>query len=249
MIETTWSLSALDSRIVWRQVAPSGSGTRVNRGSAPLAVEAAPVNYIGCHFCSYLVDVRETPGASLPRRCPRCNASLHKRKPNSVERTWALLIAAAICYLPANLLPIMTIVSFGEGESDTIVSGVKSLIEVKMYPIALLVFFASICVPILKIAVLSFLLISVQIRSEWRTRERSILYRITELIGRWSMIDIFMISILAALVKLEALATIQPGPAAVFFAAVVILTMFAAMSFDSRLIWDAARMRPPAHAS
>jgi paraquat-inducible protein A len=174
---------------------------------------------------------------------------LHKRKPNSLERTWALLIAAAICYLPANLLPIMTVISFGEGEADTIVSGLKALIEVEMYPIALLVFFASICVPVLKIAVLGFLLVSVQIRSGWRTRERAVLYRVIELIGRWSMIDIFMISILAALVKLEALATIEPGPAAVFFAAVVILTMFAAMTFDPRLIWDAARPRSVIHGA
>jgi paraquat-inducible protein A len=174
---------------------------------------------------------------------------LHKRKPGSIERTWALLIAAAICYLPANLLPIMTVISFGKGSPDTIISGVKALIEADMYPIALVVFVASILVPVLKILVLSFLLVSVSARSDWRTRERSMLYRITELIGRWSMIDIFMISILAGLVKLQALATIEPGPAAIFFAAVVVLTMLAAMTFDPRLIWDAARARRTAHGT
>jgi paraquat-inducible protein A len=186
-----------------------------------------------------------TGHASL--RCPRCGAALHKRKTNSLTRTWALVLAATICYVPANLLPIMTVISFGEGEADTIISGVKALIALEMYPVALLVFFASICVPVLKIVAICFLMISVQRRSNWRTRERSMLYRITEIIGRWSMIDIFMISILAALVKLEALATIQPGPAAVFFAAVVILTMIAAMTFDPRLIWDAARGRGSFH--
>jgi paraquat-inducible protein A len=149
-----------------------------------------------------------------------------------------LLLAAAICYIPANVLPIMTVISFGEGQPDTILSGVKALIEVKMYPVAVLVFVASIFVPILKVGVLSYLLVSVHRRSRWRPRQRTLLYRITEAIGRWSMLDIFMISILAALVKLDALATIEPGPGAVFFAAVVILTMIAAAAFDPRLMWD-----------
>jgi paraquat-inducible protein A len=107
-----------------------------------------------------------------------------------------------------------------------------------MLPIALLVFFASITVPVLKLLTLTFLLLSVQYKSQWRPRERTVLYRITEVVGRWSMIDIFMISILIALVKLQAVATIEPGLGAISFAAVVIITMFAAMSFDPRLIWD-----------
>jgi paraquat-inducible protein A len=170
--------------------------------------------------------------------CPRCEAHIHSRKPNSLSRTWALLIAAYILYIPANLLPVMTVISFGKGEADTILSGVKELIHAGMLPIALVVFFASIVVPVTKLVVLTYLLLSVKYKSRWRPRERTVLYRITEVVGRWSMIDIFMISILIALVKLEAVATIEPGMGAISFAAVVIITMFAAMGFDPRLIWD-----------
>jgi len=132
----------------------------------------------------------------------------------------------------------MTVISFGKGEADTILSGVQELIHAGMLPIALLVFFASIVVPVTKLLSLTFLLLSVHYKSQWRPRERTVLYRIIEVVGRWSMIDIFMISILIALVKLEAVATIEPGMGAISFAAVVIITMFAAMGFDPRLIWD-----------
>ena len=198
---------------------------------------AAQASLISCHACHQLSKMPPalTHGEAI---CPRCEAPIHLRKPNSISRTWALLIAAYILYIPANLLPVMTVISFGKGEADTILSGVKELIHAGMVPIALLVFFASITVPVLKLLTLTFLVLSVQYKSQWRPRERTKLYRITELVGRWSMIDIFMISILIALVKLQAVATIEPGPGAISFAAVVIITMFAAMSFDPRLIWD-----------
>lgn len=203
-------------------------------GSYPTAARSG---LMSCHACHQLSRI---PRVSIhgDAICPRCEAPLHLRKPNSISRTWALLIAAYILYIPANLLPVMTVISFGKGEADTILSGVKELIHAGMLPIALLVFFASITVPVLKLLVLTYLLLSVQYKSQWRPRERTRLYRMTEVVGRWSMIDIFMISILIALVKLEAVATIEPGPGAISFAAVVILTMFAAMSFDPRLIWD-----------
>ncbi len=191
---------------------------------------------VSCHTCSLLVRA-----ASLHHGhgiCPRCGDALHQRKINSLARCWALLIAALICYIPANILPVMTVISFGEGEPDTIFSGVEAFIHSGMYPLAALVFFASIFVPVLKISVLFYLLISVQFKSLWRPRERTVMYRITESVGRWSMVDIFMISILAALVKLGSIATIEPGAGAVFFAAVVIITIFAAMAFDPRLLWD-----------
>ena len=149
------------------------------------------------------------------------------------------MVTAAILYIPANLLPVMTVIYFGRGEPDTILSGVKELIEAGMWPVALLVFFASITVPVLKLIGLTFLLITVQRRSTWRLRDRGLMYRIIEQVGRWSMVDIFMISILVALVNLGAIATIEPGVGAICFAAVVIITMFASMSFDPRLIWDA----------
>lgn len=198
---------------------------------------AARSGLMSCHACHQLSRIPPllSEGEAI---CPRCEAHLHLRKPNSISRTWALLIAAYILYIPANLLPVMTVISFGKGEADTILSGVKELIHAGMLPIALLVFFASITVPVLKLLALTYLLLSVQYKSQWRPRERTKLYRMTEVVGRWSMIDIFMISILIALVKLDAVATIEPGPGAISFAAVVILTMFAAMSFDPRLIWD-----------
>ena len=245
ILTMTWAKGRLDPRVVWHWVDRAASQPPADQGT----VDNVSPHYLACHCCNLLLEAENVHRSqSRSQRCPRCGSSVHKRKPDSLSRTWALLVAAMICYLPANLLPIMTVISFGQGQPDTIISGVKALIEFKMYPVALLVFFASICVPVLKIVILGFLLLSIQRGSRWRTRERSIMYRITEAIGRWSMIDIFMISILAALVKLDALATISPGPAAVFFAAVVILTMFAAMAFDPRLIWDAAARRPAAHA-
>jgi paraquat-inducible protein A len=147
-------------------------------------------------------------------------------------------LTAGILYIPANLLPVMTVTSFGQGHPDTILSGVKALIAAGMWPVALLVFFASITVPVLKLTGLSYLLISVQRRSPRRPRDRTLLYRIIESVGRWSMVDIFMISILVGLVSLDAIATIEPGAGAIAFAAVVIITMFASRSFDPRLIWD-----------
>lgn len=147
-------------------------------------------------------------------------------------------MAAFILYIPANALPIMTIVSLGAGEPDTILSGVITLIAAGMWPLALLVFFASIVVPMLKLFVLIYLLLSVQFKSRWRPRDRTALYRLTEAVGRWSMLDIFVIAILVALVKFGSIATIETGAGASAFASVVVITMFAAMSFDPRLIWD-----------
>jgi paraquat-inducible protein A len=204
---------------------------------------AAQASLISCHACHQLSRIP----AVLTNRdaiCPRCEAHIHVRKPNSISRTWALLIAAYILYVPANLLPVMTVISFGKGEADTILSGVEALIHAGMWPIALLVFFASIIVPVTKLLSLTYLLLSVHYKSQWRPRERTVLYRITEVIGRWSMIDIFMISILIALVKLEAVATIEPGMGAISFAAVVMITMFAAMGFDPRFIWDNMEEKP-----
>jgi paraquat-inducible protein A len=153
------------------------------------------------------------------------------------------VIAAAVCYVPANVLPVMMVTSFGQVASDTIFSGVVYFLTHGMWPLALIVFIASIFVPVLKLAILTFLLISVQRRSSWRPVERTRLYRITEAIGRWSMVDIFAITILVALVRLGNLATIDAGPGAVFFGAVVVITMLAAESFDPRLIWDRCEAR------
>jgi len=171
--------------------------------------------------------------------CPRCGALLHKRKPHSVARTWALIIAAILLYLPANLLPVMASSGLGSVQEDTILSGVIYLFKSGMWPLALLVFFASIVVPLVKLLILIVLLLSVQLRWSWRPRERTRLYRITEAIGRWSMVDIYVVTILVALVHVGILANVEAGLGAVFFGGVVVMTMFAATSFDPRLIWDA----------
>lgn len=168
---------------------------------------------------------------------------LHVRKPRSLQRTWALVIAAALCYVPANVFPVMTTTSLGKVQSDTILSGVIYFLTSGLWPLALIVFVASVLVPLLKLLILTFLLISVQRRSSWRPIERTQLYRITEAIGRWSMVDIFAITILVALVRLGNLATVDAGPGAVFFGAVVVATMLAATSFDPRLIWDRSEAR------
>ncbi|MBW1980488.1 MAG: paraquat-inducible protein A [Deltaproteobacteria bacterium] len=191
----------------------------------------------GCQSCHLVSKVR--PATRGKYICPRCGSVIHQRKPNSIQRTWALVIGAFIFYIPANVLPITIVTSLGKTQADTILSGVLYFIATGMWPIAAVIFFASIFVPVLKLIILTYLLISVQKKSRWRPRDRTRLYRITEAVGRWSMVDIYVVTILVALVKLGALASIEAGPAAVYFAAVVVLTMFAAMNFDPRLIWDA----------
>lgn len=192
---------------------------------------------VGCDSCQLLCRNIATQG-SAALLCPRCGAKLHSRKPHSIGRTWALILAAYLLYIPANLLPIMNSTSLGYQRSDTIISGVEYLIVSGMWPIALVVFFASILVPLLKLVILTYLLISVQRRSSWRPKDRARLYRLTEGIGRWSMVDIYVVTILVALVQLGSVAKVEAAPGAIFFAAVVVLTMFAAMTFDPRLIWD-----------
>jgi paraquat-inducible protein A len=199
---------------------------------------AAAAGLASCHACGELTSVRAAP-IEEQQGCPRCGAALHLRKPNSLTRTWALVIAAFLLYIPANVYPVLIVDRLGRQESDTILSGVQELFAAGMVPIALLVFFASITVPLLKLLGLSFLMLSVQFRWFGSPRTRTLLYRLIESIGRWSMIDMFMVSILVALVKLGQVATILPGIGATAFAAVVVTTMFAASAFDPRLIWDA----------
>ena len=193
---------------------------------------------LACHVCELTLPATEALRHHRHFRCPRCRSVLHRRKPQSVERTWALLIAAAICLVPANLLPIMRVTSLGQIQSDTIMSGVIFLFSHGMWPLAVIVFIASVFVPLMKMFILVYLVASVQLGSRWRPRERTRLYRITEAVGRWSMVDIYVVAILVTMVQLGNLATIEAGPGAIFFAAVVVLTMFAAMSFDPRMIWD-----------
>jgi len=200
---------------------------------------ARQAGLVSCHFCHSLNKPPKTLTDDQELHCVVCGSVIHSRIPDSLNRTWAMVIAAIILYIPANLLPIMTVVYWGDGTPENIMSGVISLMNGGMWPLALLIFVASIFIPIAKLLTLLGLLISVQLRIRWRARQRTQLYRITEFIGRWSMIDIFVIGILVALVQFGNAATVTPGLGALSFAAVVILTMFAAHSFDPRLIWDA----------
>jgi len=198
-------------------------------------VTAASRGLFSCHTCG-LLSKGSVAGGMF--HCPRCSAELHFRKPDSVARSWALLIAAYIMYLPANLLPMMETSSLFGSQEDTIMSGVIYLWHSGSWDLALIVFIASIMVPLMKLIAMTLLLVSVQRRSLWQPLQRTKLYRIVEFVGRWSMLDIYVVTILAALVQIGSLATIKAGPAALAFGAVVVLTMFSAMQFDPRLIWD-----------
>ena len=170
--------------------------------------------------------------------CSRCGAALHARKNTSLQRSWALLVAAAILYIPANALPIMHTSTLAYDEYDTIMSGVINLWSGGSWPLAVLVFSVSIVVPCLKLIALSILLVSTQRHSSWRLHDRAVLYRVIEFIGRWSMLDVFVVALLVGLVQLRGVATIHAEAGAVAFASVVILTMYATQCFDPRLMWD-----------
>jgi paraquat-inducible protein A len=204
------------------------------------AATTVRLGLLACHSCGL---VSRHPRSGGDGACGRCGARLHARKPYSIRRTWAFLIAAALLYIPANVMPVMYSSSLFGSQQDTILSGVAYLWSSGSWPLAIVVFVASITVPLLKIIALTVLVVSVQLRStRWR-QERTRLYRVLELIGRWSMLDIYVVTVLVALVHLQALASIQAGPGAVAFGAVVVLTMLASMSFDPRLIWDAVDER------
>ncbi|MGZ8223200.1 MAG: paraquat-inducible protein A [Methylobacter sp.] len=192
--------------------------------------------FIRCHDCGYLSNQ-----ADGNNRCPLCGSRLHPRLPNSIQRTTALLLSAFFLYIPANIFPIMTYTRLGVGEPHTIIGGIIALIQGDMVPVAMLVLIASILVPLLKLLGIGLLLLNVHYRWQAHAKKWTLMYRIIAFVGRWSMLDIFMISILVSLVDMEGVATVIAGPAATAFAAVVVLTMFAAKTFDPRLLWDKQR--------
>lgn len=203
------------------------------QGAADRVRTAAEAGVVECPQCAAV-----SPRVSAGGHCPRCGAWLFTRKPASIERTWAFLLAALFLYGPANLLPIMTTGTLGGRQTNTIMSGVVYLWMEQSYFVATVVFVASVVVPVFKLAVLFTLVISVQMRSTWRPLERTRLYRVVEAVGRWSMVDIFVVALMASLVRLDALASVTPEPGAIAFGAVVVFTMLASLSFDPRLIWD-----------
>ena len=192
---------------------------------------------VGLLVCSHCHETVRTVGAARVR-CPRCGAAIPVRKLHSVATTLALVVAAAFLYVPANLLPVMHMHTFFGEEDDTIMSGVVSLIQEGEWPLALLVFVASIVVPLLKLLAMGWLLASVIRKSPGHALQRSKLFRLVEYVGRWSMLDVYAISLLVALVQIRSLAIIHVGLGALAFCSVVVLTMLAAESFDERLLWD-----------
>lgn len=204
-----------------------------------------------CELCKALVCVSL---AEKLDNCPRCRAPLHRRTPQSLQKTLALLVAATILYIPANLLPIMVYSELDVNYSATIMAGVIELAENNLWGIATIVFIASVLVPVAKLSSMYFLIWSIHNRKRSWIKHRALLYRITEVIGRWSMVDVFVVTLLTAVVQFGFIGVVQPGPALLPFAGVVLLTMLAAEAFDPRLIWDSAKETiayptPPSGAS
>lgn len=216
----------MDRRKLWGWMNANNYFTRYNR------------EYVyDCHICQAMV------GATIVEdigECPRCKSEIHKRIPNSIQKTTALIIASFILYIPANMLPIMTYTSLGITETDTIFSGVVALVGAGLYWIAVVVFVASIAVPVAKLIFLSYLVIAVRLRWTRGVKHRAFLYRLTEIIGRWSMVDVFVVTIFTAIVQFGFVYTVEPEAAIIAFGAVVVLTMIAAETFDPRLLWDAS---------
>lgn len=192
-----------------------------------------------CHSCGLACDMTHEP-----HECERCGAPLHRRKTNSLTRTWAYLVTALVFYIPANLLPVMNTKMVGHGADSTIMSGVLEFWEAGAWDIALIIFIASIAVPGVKFVAITLLLVTVKRDSAWARKERSQLYRFVEVIGYWSMLDVIVVALVASLVKFQALADIEPRPGILFFGLVVVFTMLSAMSFDPRLIWDEKPQAP-----
>jgi paraquat-inducible protein A len=195
------------------------------------------VGLVGCRTCGLVL--RGTPGVTSPSSCPRCATLLRGRLPRSAENTLAWLIAAAILYIPSNMLPVIYVSGVGGGEESTILGGVLSFWRGGAWDIAVLIFTASVAVPATKFLALGSLVWTVHRKSHWARKQRTALYRLVDIIGYWSMLDVVVVALTAALLKFKALGTAEPRLGIVFFCAVVVATMIAAISFDPRLIWDA----------
>jgi paraquat-inducible protein A len=218
-----FALTQLDDRTVWAAIPWTGAAPRKDEG-------------VGCTVCDLLVSRRLS-------HCPRCEARLHVRKPDSFRRTLAFVIAGYLLYIPANTLPVLTIIRFGKEDPNTILSGVMELIHNHLWPLAIIVFSASIVLPLLKLCSLTWMLIATRRRSRNLLVGRTKLYRMIDLVGRWSNIDVFMVSVLVAILQFGVLTSVHAGKGLIAFGAVVIITMFATMFFDCRLMWDAPARR------
>jgi paraquat-inducible protein A len=189
-----------------------------------------------CHACTLALPDAAPAGEAAP--CPRCGKTLHRRQPRALERSAAFALAGLLMLVPANVLPVLSTNSIGQATMDTIFSGVLSLYRQGLWGIALIVFTASIVVPLLKLVSLAILLHAVRTRSTRRRRGLTRLYAFVKFIGRWSMLDVFLVAFVTGAVQFGSLATVRPEPGIIAFAAAVVLTILATESFDSRLLWD-----------
>ncbi len=240
---------SFDPREVWSRIrwvdeaAPTvseegSSLSEEDRAMPADAVEGPTAASLGLVLCVSCGLLSKPATWAEPGYCPRCGKTLAVRRRRTIQRTWALLIAAAICYIPANLMPVMNTTMPAYAAKDTIMNGVILLYTSGSWPLALIVLVASVIIPLAKIVTLAYLLATIQFRKPESRRERIRIYRFVEIIGRWSMLDVFVVTFVVALVQLQPLMSVEPGAGVVFFAAVVVLTMFAAEQFDPRLIWD-----------
>jgi len=225
------ALTQLDARTVWAALPWAAAATRSVPANSP-----SNAHGVACTVCDLLVPQPLS-------HCPRCEARLHVRKPDSFRRTLSFVIAGYLLYIPANTLPVLTIVRFGKEDPNTILSGVMELIHNRLWPLAVIVFTASIVLPLLKLCSLTWMLIATRRRSRNLLVGRTKLYRMIDLVGRWSNIDVFMVSVLVAILQFGTLTSVHAGKGLIAFGAVVIITMFATIFFDCRLMWDAPARR------
>ncbi|MCF7675489.1 MAG: paraquat-inducible protein A [Akkermansiaceae bacterium] len=196
---------------------------------------ALQAGLVGCHTCLKV-------SAASQHQCDRCGSHLHARKKRSIEHTIAFGIAGILAFIPANLLPIMVVTQLGVEENSTIIGGVATFWSMHAYPVAIIIFIASVMIPGLKFIAIAILVAAAKGYLKIDPQQANRIYWLTELVGRWSMVDVFVVAILVGLIQMGNLMTIRPGGAAVAFGLMVILTMLSAHSFDPRLIWDRLRI-------
>lgn len=249
VITTIAAQTAVDKPLLWKLVErnlPPHQDADLSQHPVKKADTGLEAGLVVCETCHKLAPATTKHNGS---HCPRCGGHVHKRKQASINRTWALLITAIILFVPANMLPIMEVQYFGNPEANTILDGIIYFFQNGSYGIGAVILTASVLVPLFKITGLSFILLSIQFGwTNWLTHQ-TIMFRFIDFVGRWSMLDIFVIALLSALVQFGYLSTINAAPAALYFTGVVLCTMFAAISFDPRLLWDTINRQTLSKAS
>jgi paraquat-inducible protein A len=244
VIITVAAQTSVDKPLFWERMGKKGEKPE-GKKKVTVPVTASSGKEAGlllCHVCHKVIPLTDLAPEKKPL-CPRCSEPVHLRKQNSISRSWALVICAAILTLPANLLPIMSVAYLGNPDASTIMDGIIYFFKEGSYGIGAIILTASVLVPLFKIFGMSLILLSIHYQWQSWNRHKSLMFRFIEFVGRWSMLDIFVITLLCALVQFGKLSTVDAAPAAFYFTGVVLCTMFAAISFDPRLLWDGATDR------